>query len=653
MKFGDVRIQNFLSIKEAFLNLSNRGLVLIEGVNTDDPSARSNGAGKSSIVDALSWCLYGKTARGVTGGDVVNRQAGKDCRVEVCIIDDSKDVDEFYFVTRERKVSNSGSLEIKKLGPSSDGSSVFTELTKGTMAESQKTIEEIIGCPYEVFVSAVYAGQEAMPDIPNMTDKQLKELIESVIGVEKLTNAYQKVLAESNEIDKKHTEKGADLMVSETAIGLAEDACINTQRRIDEWTDEAKAELDRSEKDLNDTTEQLKKAESELSALKAQKEEAEEAIAKLDEKLNIVAKLDKKLQAQRDHIAQLQTNFRVAENVLNNAQSNWEAATVEEKNIESRIGTKCSECGKIYTKDDLEEASKQAHSKTLKKAQELDQKRSEYDSAKEAYYGAETAFKSVLEAIPDTRSLYEQKEAETQKIRAFERKKFDMDVLQADLKRKLEAFKKAESVLSAGNPYIAQYEEETKKLEALKEEHEKVVSEAAELEEQVEVYKELKRVFGKEGVRQHVLDTITPILNEKTARYLNALSDGKLSAIWTTLSMTKKGEVKENFNIKVSNSVGGNSFASLSGGEKRKVRVACCLALQELVASRATKPIELFVADEVDHALDDAGVERLIAVLNEKAETCKTLLVISHNPLRNWIDNVIQVVKKDGYSTIG
>ena len=158
----------------------------------------------------------------------------------------------------------------------------------------------------------------------------------------------------------------------------------------------------------------------------------------------------------------------------------------------------------------------------------------------------------------------------------------------------------------------------------------------------------MEKVLGPTGIRQHVLDSITPILNERTARYLNVLSDGKLSAVWTTLTQTKKGEIKEKFNIAVSNSVGGDSFDSLSGGEKRKVRVACCLALQELVSSRATKPIEIFIADEVDHALDEAGVERLIGVLNEKAQVCKTLLVISHNPLRNWIDNTITVIKEDG-----
>ena len=182
-----------------------------------------------------------------------------------------------------------------------------------------------------------------------------------------------------------------------------------------------------------------------------------------------------------------------------------------------------------------------------------------------------------------------------------------------------------------------------------------IVDKQAEIEEaknNLTVFAELKKVFGSAGVRAHILDTITPLLNDRTARYLDILSDGKLSAVWTTLSMTKKGELRENFNISVKNAVGGGSFESLSGGEKRKVRVACCLALQEVVASRATKPIELFIADEVDHALDESGVERLIGVLTEKAETCGSLFVISHNPLRSWITNAIVVKKKNGFSEI-
>ena len=39
-------------------------------------------------------------------------------------------------------------------------------------------------------MAAVYCGQEAMPDLPGMTDKMLKTLIEEAAGVQELTEAY-------------------------------------------------------------------------------------------------------------------------------------------------------------------------------------------------------------------------------------------------------------------------------------------------------------------------------------------------------------------------------------------------------------------------------------------------------------------------------
>ena len=644
MKFGNLTIHNFLSIKDAEINLSDRGLVLIEGVNKDDPSARSNGAGKSSIVDALSWCLYGKTARGVTGGDVVNKKAGKDCSVTLQIYDNETE----YVVVRERKNASTGTLKLGSFVPE------HVDLTKGTMAETQKAIEEIMGCPYEVFVAAVYAGQEAMPDIPNMTDKQLKELIESVIGVERLTEAYQKVLDGARNLEAEYANEKRAYDSACEKIEMLNHSLNEAEARSANYLKEATAEHEKAIQDYNDSVREYMEAQDELEKLSKVKGLAEVTLEGIKENLEIIDKINKRLEEKNAELTNMARDVWTAENEYQRTGRMLEESQREESNIESRVGTKCSECGKVYTQDDLKDASEQAHSKTLKIASELDEKRSKYDSIKTHYDKAVAVFNGVKSSVPDVRSLYAQQNDMMEKIHAYERKANEVAMMSKEIDRREKARDEAEKKRYSGvNPYSSEVEHIKAQIFTLSEEKAAKKKAVDELENGgLEVYKALKQIFGKEGVRQHVLDTVTPVLNDRTARYLNALSDGKLSAIWTTLSATKKGEIKENFNIKVSNSVGGNSFASLSGGEKRKVRVACCLALQELVASRATKPIELFVADEVDHALDDAGVERLIGVLNEKAFSCKTLLVISHNPLRNWIDNVIQVVKKDGYSTI-
>lgn len=53
--------------------------------------------------------------------------------------------------------------------------------------------------------------------------------------------------------------------------------------------------------------------------------------------------------------------------------------------------------------------------------------------------------------------------------------------------------------------------------------------------------------------------------------------------------------------------------------------------------SRATKPINLWIADEIDYALDESGLERLMVVLDRKARERGTVLIISHQSgLKDW-----------------
>ncbi|MCY1303060.1 hypothetical protein D9M70_527490 [compost metagenome] len=170
-------------------------------------------------------------------------------------------------------------------------------------------------------------------------------------------------------------------------------------------------------------------------------------------------------------------------------------------------------------------------------------------------------------------------------------------------------------------------------------------AELGEIAAQCALLADAVKVFSPAGVRAHILDTVTPYLNERTSEYLGVLTDGDTQATWSTLQSGAKGALKEKFNIAVQSGTGGSSFGLLSGGEKRKVRLACAMALQDMVASRATKPINIFVADEIDHALDEAGLERLMGILNTKAKERGTVLVVSHNSLADWIDQAITVTK--------
>jgi DNA repair exonuclease SbcCD ATPase subunit len=167
----------------------------------------------------------------------------------------------------------------------------------------------------------------------------------------------------------------------------------------------------------------------------------------------------------------------------------------------------------------------------------------------------------------------------------------------------------------------------------------------------IDALNKIKYALGRKGFRGEVLDQVTPYLNNRTQHYLEGLSDGNIEATWTTIDEDTNGDYRENFQIQVRHKSGVDNFAGLSGGEKRKVRLACALALQDLVATRAVKPIKLFIADEVDDALDAAGLELLMGILEAKAREVGSVFIISHNDLADWVRNKITVTKEHGVST--
>jgi len=123
------------------------------------------------------------TARGATGNEVINTDAGKNCRVSVTI----QDGDVIYIIERHRKHhAHKNSLVVS----ARDGLHV-TDLTKGTDKLTQDVVNAIIGTSLEVFRGSIYADQEMMPDLPAMTDKQLKILIEEAAGIEVLEKAFE------------------------------------------------------------------------------------------------------------------------------------------------------------------------------------------------------------------------------------------------------------------------------------------------------------------------------------------------------------------------------------------------------------------------------------------------------------------------------
>ncbi|MDV2280649.1 AAA family ATPase [Klebsiella pneumoniae] len=637
MKFLTLEVENFMALANAKVELDQRGLVLIQGVNAGDSSAASNGAGKSTLMNSLMWCIYGETSHGVKGDDVLSTGHEKNCRVKVTIEDEGKR----YAIIRHRKHKE---FKNRLIVRGEDG-----DMTRGKDSLTQEFVERLIGASKEVFMASIYASQEAMPDLPGMSDKNLKTIVEEAAGVDRLTKAYaiarERANAAAARMETTKTKMDACLSLVESAQNELESAKTSSEA----WERDRSERLDVASADLVGAEVTLTEVEMELRSLPEQIRDTENAIGKEREKLASKEEHDAKLVKVRGAITDIRASIRITENIQKEAMQRARALKVKAEEVNTKVGEPCPTCGKAYCLEDLstvkESFVEQARS-------EISQAQASATSVAKYQEHLEKALKiesSLVASTPDVSAIISRIEQLTKELGTLRHREKEVVAVEALVAR---ARSEVDRITKETNPFLAVIKRHEESLAANKSNYGVLKTELKNIQEQALLLDKARQVYSPAGVRSHILTSVTPFLNAQTAEYLNTLSDGNIVAEWSTMESTKKGEWRDKFNISVRKIGASKTFQTLSGGEKRKVRIACSLALQDLVASRASKNIELFIGDEIDDALDTAGLERLMGILEAKARERGTVMIISHKEMKSWFRETITVEVKEGRSYV-
>ena len=637
MKFLTLEVENFMALANAKVELDQRGLVLIQGVNAGDSSAASNGAGKSTLMNSLMWCIYGETSHGVKGDDVLSTGHEKNCRVKVTIEDEGKR----YAIIRHRKHKE---FKNRLIVRGEDG-----DMTKGKDSLTQEFVERLIGASKEVFMASIYASQEAMPDLPGMSDKNLKTIVEEAAGVDRLTKAYaiarERANAAAARMETTKTKMDACLSLVESAQNELESAKTSSEA----WERDRNERLDVARADLVGAEVTLTEVEMELRSLPEQIRDTENAIGKEREKLASKEEHDAKLVKVRGAITDIRASIRITENIQKEAMQRARAFKVKAEEVNTKVGEPCPTCGKAYCVEDLstvkESFVEQARSE-ISQAQASAASVAKYQEHLEKALKIESA---LVASTPDVSAIISRIEQLTKELGTLRHREKEVVAVEALVAR---ARSEVDRITKEINPFLAVIKRHEESLAANKSNYGVLKTELKNIQEQALLLDKARQVYSPAGVRSHILTSVTPFLNAQTAEYLNTLSDGNIVAEWSTMESTKKGEWRDKFNISVRKIGASKTFQTLSGGEKRKVRIACSLALQDLVASRASKNIELFIGDEIDDALDTAGLERLMGILEAKARERGTVMIISHKEMKSWFRETITVEVKEGRSYV-
>jgi exonuclease SbcC len=235
----------------------------------------SNGAGKSSLLDAITWSLFGQARK--RDDSVVNLQS---VAAEVAFTFSYEE--NIYRVQRSLPRGKGTSLEFQV---QDDGT--WRPLTERTLRETQARIEQILRLDYETFVNAAFFLQGKADQFTQHTASKRKEVLGSILGLE-AWETYRLRTAErrrgfENEVGN------IDGRITEIDNELAEEA-------------ERKAHLTELERELKGLTSLRKSQESTLENMK-------KVTASLDNQRRLAETLATALMRSQSHLSGLQTRL--------------------------------------------------------------------------------------------------------------------------------------------------------------------------------------------------------------------------------------------------------------------------------------------------------------------------------------------------------
>jgi exonuclease SbcC len=164
-----LEISHFLSYREtAVLDFNGIHLACISG---------ANGAGKSSVLDGITWALFGRS-RSRSDDDLVNRLAAlEDKSAVVRFTFDLEGT--IYRVTRQKRKGKSTSLELQI----STGEAAWKTLTEGKLRQTQAAIENLLRMNYDTFINASFLLQGKADEFTTKTPNRRKEILADLIGL--------------------------------------------------------------------------------------------------------------------------------------------------------------------------------------------------------------------------------------------------------------------------------------------------------------------------------------------------------------------------------------------------------------------------------------------------------------------------------------
>lgn len=588
MEVKSFEARNFMSLESVKVDISGTGLTLIRGVN---------GAGKSSIWDALSWCIFGSTVRGLTNNDIINRAAGENCGVITELNVNGHD----FVISRYRKDEEFGD----RLIFTKDGKTV--EL--GTRDMTQQRLLEELGIDFELFRCTILFAQEESFNFVSETDKRQKEILSKVKRVnfdDYLINSRRRL----KDIDAGVAEYKTKIAVLQSHV--IEDPAAEFKEDSEAWETERSATIKERKTRIAELKIQIKELEPKLNDDSKLRELAQ----KIEKKIGTLRESRSKIREKRD-ISQRKIGF-LSGRLL-------EISKVDKE-------SDCPVCLQAISREHLKKHVDEVNA-SLK---ECNAKMSEIDSE------ADKLTADIDELSTKQESL---------RVRLADQMRISSGI--AVLKVEIEkAEKTVADQMAMSNPFDSKVAEAIEKQKKIKSKLKELTASIAEAEELAPYVQFWERGFSDKGMKSFIFDSLCATLTAKSNAYLGIMSENFLTITFDTQTQLKTGEIREKFECAVLADGDKVPFKSYSGGEKTRISLAVDMALADIMSDSYGSRFNFIVFDEQDQFLDASGRDHYFNLLKQRAKTQRVFVVSHDSELSSRFPETWTVKKNERGSSI-
>jgi len=695
MKPVSLKMENFFSHKDSEIDFEFNSALLIG--NSEGDYTKSNGSGKSSIFESILWCIFNKSRAGVMN-DVV-KWGETDCSVE--FVFSIKDV-KYKIIRTRNRVNSSSEVEFFKENSLGD----WQDMSGSTSSLTNSNIEQEIKTDYKTFINSVYFRQNDISEFAEAEPFKKKEILKNIIDIsrwdqyEKSAKAvlkeykakiklYESELEEADDLSELKNNIESDLQELKEDLKYLEDKktelsnfhknyfeeYINIKSNLDtNKYDEIIDSISRDKEELKMLLKDISSEEKTVSSRQGELSSLDTDIKSIENKLSSYVKtenVDSRLSGVRDSVVSEKSDIKFLFN---------KRKEISSKSLEKGS---CDTCGQEVCEDYIESYRKSCEDKLSSIESELSSKKDLLYSLEKEMNSLESA-RSINQKINSLETelkykLSSNSSLEESFLRANNRLK-TLNLKYSDCKSRIDnnksvldglkddSFKDIKSKLKSVSNDLEDvqskiieksksagfFEQKLKntleKIDVLKKKN----KELKEIKSISSEYEILSKFFGKSGVQTILLENIIADLQSTSNVILKNICNEPLSIVFETQRVRADGVKKiETLDLKIMKDGFCQDFRSLSGGEKFRIALSLRIGLSELSSRYGGSSLEFIMMDEVNSPLDRFGVETLFVSVIKSLEEKYKIMVITHDEsLKEKFDNVIDVTKVNGESSI-